>query len=199
MTCRSGVSTLRGLSDREGEFLHEEDLSTQSSAPEKDARVPREDEDPGGAERAQTAARERAQATHRLARRVARRSARALSLPRYERLRGAAEFQALFQRGQREERPSFVALWSERSDGRKVGFAVSRRVGGAVARNRARRRIREAYRRIQRALPPGVEVVFIGRPAAAIHPFADVLRDMRLTIEVVARSAHRRGSAETGP
>jgi ribonuclease P protein component len=112
-----------------------------------------------------------------------------LSLQRSDRLRRASEIQVLFQHGNREERPSFVALWQARMEGRQVGFAVSRRVGGAVARNRTRRRIREAYRRQQEGLPKGVAVMFIGRPAALTRRFTVLLDEMRQTLESLARAA----------
>ncbi len=41
---------------------------------------------------------------------------------------------------------------------------MSRQLRGAVERNRARRRLREAYRRQREALPPDMSVVFVGRP-----------------------------------
>ena len=54
----------------------------------------------------------------------------------------------VFQRGSRHERGSFVVLWRP-AKGRRVGFAVSRQLRGAARRNRARRRIREAYRQVR--------------------------------------------------
>lgn len=49
----------------------------------------------------------------------------------------------------------------------RVGIITSRRVGGAVTRNRVRRRLREIVRRHQHALRSGVWFVVITRPAAA--------------------------------
>ncbi len=49
----------------------------------------------------------------------------------------------------------------------RVGLVTSRRVGGAVARNRVRRRLREIVRRNQHALKSGVWLVVIARPSAA--------------------------------
>jgi ribonuclease P protein component len=49
----------------------------------------------------------------------------------------------------------------------RVGFITSRRVGGAVVRNRVRRRLREIVRRHQSALMNGLWLVVIARPAAA--------------------------------
>jgi ribonuclease P protein component len=111
----------------------------------------------------------------------------ALPLPRGERLRRAAEFQAVFQHGSRHERPSFVALW-QRADGRRVGFAVSRQIRGAVARNRARRRIREAYRRIRAQMADDVALVVVARPSASTRPFPELVEDMRRLAEALARA-----------
>jgi ribonuclease P protein component len=47
----------------------------------------------------------------------------------------------------------------------RYGFSVSRRVGGAVVRNRLKRRLREILR--STLLKPGYDIIFIARPAAA--------------------------------
>jgi ribonuclease P protein component len=111
-----------------------------------------------------------------------------LSLPRGERLRRAAEFQAVFQHGSRHERPSFVALW-RRAGERRVGFAVSRQIRGAVARNRARRRIREAYRQARASMPSDVAVIIVARPSAATRSFPDLVQDVRRLAEALKASA----------
>jgi ribonuclease P protein component len=49
----------------------------------------------------------------------------------------------------------------------RVGFTVGKRVGGAVTRNRVRRRLREAARRRISAIAPEWDLVIIARPAAA--------------------------------
>jgi ribonuclease P protein component len=49
----------------------------------------------------------------------------------------------------------------------RVGLVTSKRVGGAVMRNRVRRRLREIVRRHQHALGSGLWLVVIARPAAA--------------------------------
>ena len=101
-----------------------------------------------------------------------------LALPRGERLRRAAEFQAVFQQGSRVEGVSFIALW-RRAAGRRVGFAVSRHVRGAVERNRVRRRMREAYRQVRAEMPPDIEMVLVTRPAAAGRAFTELVGDLR--------------------
>lgn len=46
----------------------------------------------------------------------------------------------------------------------RFGFSVSRRVGGAVVRNRTKRRLREVVRQRQHQIRPGYDLVFIARP-----------------------------------
>ena len=54
----------------------------------------------------------------------------------------------------------------------RVGLVTSKRVGGAVVRNRVRRRLREIVRRHQHALPSGFWLVVIARPDSAQAAFA---------------------------
>ncbi|MGH8095082.1 MAG: ribonuclease P protein component [Chthoniobacterales bacterium] len=59
----------------------------------------------------------------------------------------------------------------------RVGFVTSRRIGGAVVRNRVRRRLREIVRRSQHALGEGIWLVVIARPAAAQADSASLERE----------------------
>ena len=69
-----------------------------------------------------------------------------------------------------------IVLWQATDEPRRAGFAVSRQVRGAAQRNRARRRLREAYRSIRNAAPSHTALVIIGRPGALRQPFT-VLAD----------------------
>ena len=82
-------------------------------------------------------------------------------------------------------------------EGRRVGFAVSRKVGSAVARNRARRRLREAYRREQEAVQVPVDAVFVARPAALTRRFVDLCGEMRAALDALGRGSAR--GDRTGP
>ena len=46
---------------------------------------------------------------------------------------------------------------------RRVGVIATRRLGNAVARNRAKRLLREAFRKQQTSLPPGSDLVLVAR------------------------------------
>jgi len=66
----------------------------------------------------------------------------------------------------------------------RIGFTCSKKVGSAVARNRAKRRLREIARL---ALPqggrPGWDYVLIGRAGVtATRPFDDLLSDLRAAL-----------------
>jgi ribonuclease P protein component len=84
----------------------------------------------------------------------------------------------------RSPTPGFTLQARPRKDGEalgiRVGFTCSRKVGNAVARNRAKRRLREAARAV---LPQegrdGWDYVLIGRPeATAALPFPQLLADL---------------------
>ena len=111
---------------------------------------------------------------------------RARAIPKGERLRRPSEFQAVFQGGRRVERPAVLLVWNQAQGEEKAGFTVSRQIRGAVSRNRARRRVREAYRASGHSLPRRVQVVFVARRSALNEPFVDLCREVRDGLEVIA-------------
>ncbi|MBI2161654.1 MAG: ribonuclease P protein component [Candidatus Rokubacteria bacterium] len=97
----------------------------------------------------------------------------------------SAEFQALFQRGKRIDRPSMIVLWRETAESRRAGFAVSRHVRRAVDRNRARRRLRAAYRAARAAAPTSAALVIIAKPAALREGFKTLTDEMRAALAAI--------------
>ncbi|MGQ9732723.1 MAG: ribonuclease P protein component [Candidatus Zipacnadales bacterium] len=64
-------------------------------------------------------------------------------------LKRIADFERLFSEGQRYRGKFMIVLWRSRREGSvRVAFLTSKSVGSAVRRNRQRRRLREAYRRL---------------------------------------------------
>jgi ribonuclease P protein component len=59
----------------------------------------------------------------------------------------------------------------------RLGVVTSKKVGGAVARNRARRLLRESFRLHQHDLPQPADFVLVARPSIAGKAFAEVERD----------------------
>ena len=102
---------------------------------------------------------------------------------RVETLRHRADFLRA-ARAKKIATPSFILQLRNRRDDDplvRVGFTCSKKVGNAVARNRARRRLREIARL---TLPthgrPGHDYVLIGRAAVtATYPFDRMLADLR--------------------
>jgi ribonuclease P protein component len=88
-------------------------------------------------------------------------------LPRGRRIRKRAEFVRI-QDGPsaRVSTPHLLFLLRSRPDGgpSRLGVVASKKVGGAVERNRAKRLVREAFRTIPEAFPPDLDVVVIVRP-----------------------------------
>jgi ribonuclease P protein component len=56
----------------------------------------------------------------------------------------------------------------------RVGIVTSRRVGGAVQRNRLRRRLREIFRARRHDLADGVWMVVTAKPGSALATFAEL-------------------------
>ena len=60
----------------------------------------------------------------------------------------------------------------------RIGITVSRKVGGAVVRNRVKRWIRECYRRRRPEVPVEVDFVVVARPAAGEAGHAGICREL---------------------
>ena len=69
----------------------------------------------------------------------------------------------------------------------RVGYTCSKKVGGAVARNRAKRRLRaSAAEVLPRLGRPGWDYVLIGRAeATAARPFPDLIRDLEKALGAI--------------
>ena len=92
-----------------------------------------------------------------------------LRFPRQRRLTRSAEFARVRNEG-RTQRGGLMMLGfleGGSEEAARAGFVTSKRIGGAVVRNRVRRRMREAFRRHQHAIRSGIWMVLIARPPAA--------------------------------
>jgi ribonuclease P protein component len=117
-----------------------------------------------------------------------------------QRLRTGADFDAVFKRGARLDGPLFLLVAAP--NGRafdRLGLAVNRRVGGAVERNRARRLLREGFRRLERAGSPGVDLVVVARAPLARRGQAEVDRELRERLQSIRRRAVGAGEAAASP
>jgi ribonuclease P protein component len=90
------------------------------------------------------------------------------STPSRGRLSRSAEFERVYRQGRSTANRHLVlyAFPNPSAERPRLGLSVSRKVGGAVERNRVKRLLREAFARTEAELSPGQDVVVVARPQA---------------------------------
>ncbi len=115
-------------------------------------------------------------------------------LGRGQRLTPSALFDETYRQGQRRA-GRFMVLWVRRGkDGsRRLGVVASRKVGPAVDRVRARRRLRECFRRQRPLFKETIDVILVARRGILVAPWDEVMKELQVL-------AQRAGAlAETAP
>jgi ribonuclease P protein component len=99
--------------------------------------------------------------------------------------------------------PGFVLLLRDRGDGDpalRLGLTVSRKVGGAVVRNRMKRRLRALAREL---LPEsgigGADLVLIGRPGGIERDYSLLREELRRALRKASPTPVRAEPVETLP
>jgi ribonuclease P protein component len=112
-----------------------------------------------------------------------------------ERICRRLDFLRVYREGQRVHRRGFVLHCAFNGlEFDRLGLAVSRRVGCAVVRNRAKRRLRELFRRNKSRSRVGVDMVFSAKPQLAVLSFPEIEREYRGAVSEARRRLARRGS-----
>jgi ribonuclease P protein component len=113
-------------------------------------------------------------------------------------LRSSAEFGATVRRGRRAGTRHLVVHVARASDAGpvRVGLVVGKPVGGAVVRNRTKRRLRALVRPLLPQVLPGTRVVVRANPPAAGASTAALERDLGSALLRAARAA---GASAVGP
>jgi ribonuclease P protein component len=108
------------------------------------------------------------------------------------RLRRRKEFSAAVRTGRRAGRGAIVVHLQSASDSARsarAGFIVSRGVGGAVVRNRVRRRLRHLTRDRIGSLPAGATLVVRARPEVADRAYAELAADLDAALAAASSTA----------
>lgn len=117
--------------------------------------------------------------------------------PRGIRLLRHTDFERVYKQGRRHFSPSLTTFYLLRqpdataAQGLRIGFTVSRALGGAVQRNRMRRRLREAVRLSRPASTPDVDVVINPKKVVLSVDFESLLNEVRRAFVVIEKAARR--------
>lgn len=104
------------------------------------------------------------------------------------RVKSGADFAQAYKLGVRDD-AHWIVVYG-RPNGlahARLGLSISRKVGGAVRRNRLKRLLREAFRLRQRELAPGIDLVVVGRP----HEFRALADYEGVLVRASSRLARR--------
>jgi ribonuclease P protein component len=117
------------------------------------------------------------------------------------RLSRSADFDRVFRNGRSHAgRELVLHVFPRGEDGpTRLGLSVSRKVGGAVERNRVKRLLREAFALESSRLPPGTDAVVVARPDAKGLAEREGLHGIRRVLaDLVDRASGGRGEPAPG-
>jgi len=109
------------------------------------------------------------------------------------RLKARRQFQTVYERGRRVRVPTLTLFGLPNTVGRcRLGITVTKRVGGAVIRNRAKRVLREVFRRNAARLEPPLDLVINAHTGMTDHSSAEIERDFLAAFGRLVRAGRRR-------
>jgi ribonuclease P protein component len=116
------------------------------------------------------------------------------------RLSRSAEFERVYRQGRSTGNRHLVlyAFSNPSAEGPRLGLSVSRKVGGAVERNRVKRLLREAFAKLEPQLDPAQDVVVVARPMALELAEREGLVGFEASLAELVEKAGIRAAAGTG-
>jgi ribonuclease P protein component len=102
------------------------------------------------------------------------------------------EFEVVYRGGKRLSAASFVVFARANGLGHsRFGISVKKALGGAVVRNRVKRRVREILRLNFSEIPSGWDIVVHPRQLALREPFANLAAELLRLIAAAAKAKER--------
>ena len=111
--------------------------------------------------------------------------------PKSKRLLKHADFDRVYREGRRQVSRNMSVFYLEQANTHgavRVGITVGRALGGAVARNRVKRRMREVVRRHLTELTGALDVVINPRKSAADMEFAELEKEVEQAFRKIERA-----------
>lgn len=109
---------------------------------------------------------------------------KSMTFPREARLVRRGEFDAVYRAGRRRSSSHFtVFLRANELPESRFGVSIKKALGGAVVRNRMRRRLREIVRCRRSEIPAGWDIVIHPKSAVDKAPFAELAEELLRLLE----------------
>jgi ribonuclease P protein component len=105
-------------------------------------------------------------------------------------IRSSRDFDRIFKNGNKISSEHILVLYLQ-SDTIKIGFTVSKKIKGAVHRNRAKRRLKEVVRLNQNLLPRNRAYIFLAKPGMERFEFKKVEKEL---VHLIAKIRQQRTS-----
>lgn len=106
-------------------------------------------------------------------------------LPKENRLKKKKEFEAVFKGGRHiKSQNFFIKYLANGTDKTRIGFIVSKKVSKkAVDRNRAKRRMREAFKNIDGKIKDGISIIVVAYPTVKGLRFKEMLPEIESALK----------------
>ena len=108
--------------------------------------------------------------------------------PKTNRILKREVFKRVYEQGRKIQGRHFTAFTLENAEGRpRLGITATRKIGNSVERNRARRLVREAFRKNKWLAEVGVDIVINVKPLLVDASYRDVEVEFIALLQRVSR------------